>query len=407
MENTRSNDTSESSETRMSRVEQMLAVLIETVMQQQRQQPLPLPPPPAQNEPGNNDIINLTQKFMKMKPPTFLGSIEPLKAETWLLEMEKLFKVFPYFEIQKVLLATYTLKDKARRWWLLIRNNNGNMTWAQFNAIFYDKYFPQCFQDRKVLEFQELKQANMSVAEYEAKYTELARFAPYIVDTDYEKARKFEGGLDLDILDRVGVLNLPTYVNVLDRALMVEAILAAKKQALVLTSYYRRFVKDFSKLALPLAQLTQKATSFDWTDQRETAFRELKTRLVTTPILTLPNGTDGFQIYSDASYKGLGCIMYYPGKANTVADALSRKSIGNLSCLLTGQKELLCDLEKNEIEVVLREQGGVLAAIFAQLAIIEEVREKQLQDEFLKKIVDEIDSKPRPGFVLENKVLKF
>ena len=52
-------------------------------------------------------------------------------------------------------------------------------------------------------------------------------------------------------------------------------------------------------------------------------------------------------------------ILYHPGKANTVADALSRKSIANLACLLTGQKELLSDLEKSEIEVVLREQGGI------------------------------------------------
>ncbi|XP_028056518.1 uncharacterized protein LOC114260569 [Camellia sinensis] len=165
-----------------------------------------------------------------MKPPTFLGGIKPLKAETWLLEIEKLFEVFPSSEVQKVLLATYTLKDEARRWWLLFRNGNENMTWAQFNIISYDKYFPWCFLDRMALEFQELKQGKMSVAEYEAKFTELAKFAPHMVDMDYKKARKFEVGLDLDILDRVGVLNLPTYVNVLDRALMAEAILAAKKQ---------------------------------------------------------------------------------------------------------------------------------------------------------------------------------
>ncbi|GMP29604.1 hypothetical protein CsSME_00004629 [Camellia sinensis var. sinensis] len=42
----------------------------------------------------------------------------------------------------KVLLATYTLKDEARRWCLLIRKSNENLTWALFNAIFSDKYFP-------------------------------------------------------------------------------------------------------------------------------------------------------------------------------------------------------------------------------------------------------------------------
>ncbi|XP_028057446.1 uncharacterized protein LOC114261374 [Camellia sinensis] len=217
----------------------MLTALTEVITQQQRQQPLPPPPPRVPVEPGNNDIINLTQKFMKMKQLTFLGGIESLKAEVWLLEMEKLFEVFPCSEVQKVLLAIYTLKDKARRWWLLVRNNNGDMTWAQFNEIFYNKYFPKCFRDRKVSEFQELKQDRMSVAEYEAKFTELVRFAPHMVDTDYKKARKFEGGLELEVFDRVGVLKLPTYVEVLDRALIAEAIIAAKKQTTTPTTEWK------------------------------------------------------------------------------------------------------------------------------------------------------------------------
>lgn len=100
-------------------------------------------------------------------------------------------------------------------------------------------------------------------------------------------------------------------------------------------------------------------------------------------------------------------ILYHPGKANTVADALSRKSIGNLACLLTGQKELLCDLEKFEVEIVLREQGGTLVAICAQPVLIEEIKEKQHEDNYLKKIIDERESKPRPDFKFENNVLKF
>ncbi|XP_028105993.1 uncharacterized protein LOC114305070 [Camellia sinensis] len=168
---------------------------------------------------------------MKMKLPTFLSGIEPLKAEPWFLEMEKLFEVFPCTETQKVLLATYTLKDEAWRWWLLIRNTNENMTWARFNEIFYEKYFPHYFLDRKMSEFQELKQGRISVAEYKAKFIELARFSPHMVDTDYKKAHKFEGGLDLHICDRVGILKLPTYVQVLDRSLMAEATLAAMRQS--------------------------------------------------------------------------------------------------------------------------------------------------------------------------------
>ena len=112
---------------------------------------------------------------------------------------------------------------------MLIRDENAVLTWAQFKGAFFEKYFPQCVRDRKVTEFERLRQGAMSVAEYETKFTELARYAPHMVDIEYKKARKFEGGLNVAILDRINVLKLPNYVNVLDRALMAESNIEALK----------------------------------------------------------------------------------------------------------------------------------------------------------------------------------
>nr|GEX19453.1 putative reverse transcriptase domain-containing protein [Tanacetum cinerariifolium] len=81
-----------------------------------------------------------------------------------------------------------------------------------------------------------------------------------------------------------------------------------------LAGYYRRFVEGFSRLALPLTQLMRKGEKFVWPDEREESFEELKRRLVSTPILTLPSGSGGFQIYGDASKKGLGCVLIQHGK---------------------------------------------------------------------------------------------
>ncbi|XP_028087931.1 uncharacterized protein LOC114288612 [Camellia sinensis] len=166
-----------------------------------------------------------------MNPPEFLGGIEPLKVEAWILETEKIFEVFPCTEAHKVLLATFTLKEEARRWWMLVRDENGDLTWDQFKEIFYEKYFLQCIWDRNVSEFEQLKQGDMTVAEYETKFTELARYAPCMVDTDYKKARKFEGKLTVKVLDQVNVLKLEKYVDVLDKALMSEANIAALKMS--------------------------------------------------------------------------------------------------------------------------------------------------------------------------------
>ena len=58
-------------------------------------------------------------------------------------------------------------------------------------------------------------------------------------------------------------------------------------------------------------------------------------------------------------------IHCHSGKANTVADALSRKNVGNLACLLTVQEELLLEFERLEIKVVSFEQDSLIAAMSA------------------------------------------
>nr|GEW41990.1 putative reverse transcriptase domain-containing protein [Tanacetum cinerariifolium] len=73
--------------------------------------------------------------------------------------------------------------------------------------------------------------------------------------------------------------------------------------------YYRRFIKDFSRIASPVTTLTQKASKFIWGQEEEQAFETLKQRLSSAPILALPDGTEDFVVYSDASHKGFGCVL--------------------------------------------------------------------------------------------------
>ncbi|XP_028054434.1 uncharacterized protein LOC114258647 [Camellia sinensis] len=226
----RGDELEEATSSRLDRMEQMMQDMAEAIRQQQQwqhqQQPPPPPPmlvpPPSPGCQPESCNIALTREFKKMKPPLFHGRIEPLKAEAWVLGIEKLFEVFPCTEAQKVQLATFTLEDDARHGWMLVRDENRDVTWARFLEIFYVKYFPQCVRDRKATEFIELRQGNKLIAEYEAQFTELARFTSHMVDIDYKKARQFEGGLLDPILDKINVLKLPTYVDVLDRALIAE-----------------------------------------------------------------------------------------------------------------------------------------------------------------------------------------
>ena len=76
-----------------------------------------------------------------------------------------------------------------------------------------------------------------------------------------------------------------------------------------LAGYYRKFVEGFSKIAAPLTKLTRNDVKYDWVDACQQSFEELKGRLTSTPVLTLPNGRDGFVVYSDASRQGLDCVL--------------------------------------------------------------------------------------------------
>ncbi len=76
-----------------------------------------------------------------------------------------------------------------------------------------------------------------------------------------------------------------------------------------LAGYYRRFVKDFSKIARPMTNLMKKDKKFEWSKECELAFQTLKERLTTAPVLILPDRTLEYLVYSDASKYGLGCVL--------------------------------------------------------------------------------------------------
>ncbi|GJW35837.1 putative reverse transcriptase domain-containing protein [Tanacetum coccineum] len=86
------------------------------------------------------------------------------------------------------------------------------------------------------------------------------------------------------------------------------------RQFLCLVCYYRRFIESLSKIAKPLTKLTYKNQKFDWEENQESAFRLLKQKLCSAPILSLPEVIDNFVVYCDASHKGLGVVLLHTEK---------------------------------------------------------------------------------------------
>nr|GFC04890.1 putative reverse transcriptase domain-containing protein [Tanacetum cinerariifolium] len=81
------------------------------------------------------------------------------------------------------------------------------------------------------------------------------------------------------------------------------------RQFLGLASYYRRFIEGFSLISKPLTKITQKNKKFEWETKAEEALQTLKHKLCCAPILALPEGSDDFVVYCDASLRGFGAVL--------------------------------------------------------------------------------------------------
>ena len=74
---------------------------------------------------------------------------------------------------------------------------------AEFVKKFYDQYFTKHFRNKQATNFDRLVQRSMGVAQYEAKFTELSRFAPHLVSTKALRVKKFCNGLEFKIRQRL------------------------------------------------------------------------------------------------------------------------------------------------------------------------------------------------------------
>jgi hypothetical protein len=80
-----------------------------------------------------------------------------------------------------------------------------------------------------------------------------------------------------------------------------------------LAGYYRRFIKGFSKIAKPMTSLLEKGREFKWDSKCQDSFNQLKSRLMSPPVLVMPDLQKGFDIYCDACGQGLRCVLMQEG----------------------------------------------------------------------------------------------
>jgi len=125
-------------------------------------------------------------------------------------------------EGKKVAFGTYTLVEEAEYWWENTRQclevEGQVVTWDVFKRVFLEKYFPEDVRNKKEMEFLELKQGNMTVVEYAAKFEELVRYFPRYQGRNGEISKyvKFLNDLQPEVkqvMNYQGVRQFPLLVN--------------------------------------------------------------------------------------------------------------------------------------------------------------------------------------------------
>nr|AAN16328.1 putative polyprotein [Oryza sativa Japonica Group]AAP52669.1 retrotransposon protein, putative, Ty3-gypsy subclass [Oryza sativa Japonica Group] len=163
-----------------------------------------------------------------------------------------------------------------------------------------------------------------------------------------------------------------------------------------LTGYYRRFIENFSKIAKPMTRLLQKDVKYKWSEECEQSFQELKNRLISAPILILPDPKKGFQVYCDASKLGLGCVLMQDGKVVAYASRQLRPHEKNypthdleLAAVVHALKIWRHYLFGTRTEVYTDHKSlnrGFVAALEAKPTLIDQVREAQINDPDIQEI---------------------
>ncbi|KAI3954127.1 hypothetical protein MKW98_017951 [Papaver atlanticum] len=168
-----------------------------------------------QNQSRPNNVMDLKEFRKVVGERAFHGTEESIEAEKWLKGIKKEFDAHLVAEEDRVRFATYMFQGNADDWWESEKRMGDatSMSWAQFERLFLDKYFPPTVRSLKT----------MTVTQLDKKFNKLQRYGKHLVKTQELKARKLEDALKPGIRAQVVPLQHPTYKKVLGDALAIEA----------------------------------------------------------------------------------------------------------------------------------------------------------------------------------------
>ncbi|XP_024029331.1 uncharacterized protein LOC112093946 [Morus notabilis] len=142
------------------------------------------------------------REFKRAPIPSFNSEGGPQEAEFWLDSIVKHLSTMRVPDEYWVEFAVYKIEGLVNTWW--------------------KQYFPQSYREEKALEFMSLLQGDMSIREYEAKFNDLSRFAPSLVESENMRCLKFEKGLKNSVRRSLVALRLRNFRDLVAAATRVE-----------------------------------------------------------------------------------------------------------------------------------------------------------------------------------------
>jgi hypothetical protein len=172
--------------------------------------------------PGGGRPQDRMEEFLRLKPPTFAGSSNPLDADDWLRTIKRKLEAIRCPENQHVQLVAHQLSGMALAWWDTFSEVVKDATWVDFETAFREHHVPQGIVQLKEDEFRELTQGGRSVSEYVHKFTELARYAPDDVSTETRKMARFLKGLRPELKTILASQDFLSFSHLSNKAIQVE-----------------------------------------------------------------------------------------------------------------------------------------------------------------------------------------
>ncbi|WMV32192.1 hypothetical protein MTR67_025577 [Solanum verrucosum] len=233
----------------------------------------------------------------RMNPSKFHGSKVQEDPQEFIDEMYKVLMIMGMTPVENAELDAYQLNDVSQDMVVLDSNKD-------FSA-----------KVPLVLQFQSLTKIGIRLVKFQFSN---------------EPVLEWKGGKEVDLKKMNVVKSWPRPLSLLD----IQSFLGFSR-------YYRRFIEGFSSISSSLTALTQNKVKFLWSKTCEKSFQELKDRLTSVPVLTLPEGSDGWlEFLKDYDMS----VFYHPGKTNMVPDTLNRLPMNSVAHVEEGATKMYLDL---------------------------------------------------------------